>query len=88
MMPFITRLDLLKVQQKTQYIQHVPCIILSANSENQIKREALQLGATDFLSKPVDPGDLVLRAQNGLMVKRHHNHLTNYAVELERQARE
>jgi putative two-component system response regulator len=88
MMPFITGLDLLKVRQKTQYIQHIPFIILSANSENQIKREALKLGATDFLSKPVDPSDLVLRVQNALMVKRHHDHLTNYAVELERQVRE
>ena len=63
MMPHITGLDLLKVRQKTQSLQHIPFIILSANSENQIKREALQLGATDFLSKPVDPSDLILRVQ-------------------------
>ena len=88
MMPHITGLDLLKIRQKTAALQHVPFIILSANSENQIKREALQLGATDFLSKPVDPSDLILRVQNALTVKRHHDHLANYAVELERQVRE
>ena len=88
MMPHITGLDLLKVRQKTRTFQHIPFIILSANSENQIKREALQSGATDFLSKPVDPNDLILRVQNALTVKRHHDHLANYAVELERQVRE
>jgi putative two-component system response regulator len=88
MMPHITGLDLLNVRQKTVSMQHIPFIILSANSENQIKREALQLGATDFLSKPVDPSDLILRVQNALTVKRHHDHLANYAVELERQVRE
>ncbi|MFK7769240.1 MAG: HD domain-containing phosphohydrolase [Mariniblastus sp.] len=88
MMPHITGLDLLKVRQKTPAFQPIPFIILSANSENQIKREALQLGATDFLSKPVDPSDLILRVQNALTVKRHHDHLANYAVELEKQVRE
>ncbi|MFT5300334.1 MAG: putative two-component system response regulator [Mariniblastus sp.] len=88
MMPHITGLDLLKVRQKTPAFQHIPFIILSANSENQIKRDALQLGATDFLSKPVDPNDLILRVQNALTVKRHHDHLANYATELERQVRE
>ncbi|MEL7496431.1 MAG: HD domain-containing phosphohydrolase [Planctomycetota bacterium] len=88
MMPHITGLDLLKIRKKSAAIQHIPFIILSANAENQIKREALQLGATDFLAKPVDPSDLILRVQNALIVKRHHDHLTNYAVELERQVRE
>ena len=88
MMPHITGLDLLKVRQKTASLQHIPFIILSANSENQIKRDALKLGATDFLSKPVDPSDLTVRVQNALIVKRHHDHLANYAIELERQVRE
>ncbi|MDG1874524.1 MAG: response regulator [Mariniblastus sp.] len=85
MMPHITGLDLLKVRQKNSQLQNIPFIILSANSDNQIKREALKLGATDFLSKPVDPSDLTLRVQNALTVKRHHDHLASYAVELERQ---
>lgn len=88
MMPHVTGLDLLKIRQKSPTIQHIPFIILSANSEAQIKRDALQLGASDFLSKPVDPSDLVLRVQNALTVKRHHDHLANYAVELEKQVRE
>lgn len=87
MMPHVTGLDLLKVRQRTSTLQHIPFIILSANSENQTKREALQLGATEFLAKPVDPLDLVLRVQNALIVKRHYDHLENYAVELEKQVR-
>lgn len=88
MMPHVTGLDLLQVRQKAAKMQHIPFIILSASSENQIKRDALQFGATDFLSKPVDPSELVLRVQNALTVKRHHDYLANYAIELERQVRE
>ena len=88
MMPHVTGLDLLRMRRKEPSICHLPFIILSANSENQIKREALSLGATDFLGKPVDPSDLIVRVQNSLTVKRHQDHLANHAVELERQVRE
>jgi len=87
MMPNVTGLDLLRERQKDQTLMLVPFIILSANAENQIKREALALGATDFLSKPVDASDLTVRVQNSLMVKRHHDHIANYATELEQQVR-
>jgi len=86
-MPHVTGIDLLKVRQKTVSLQHIPFIILSANCEKQTKREALKLGATDFLSKPVDPSDLTVRVQNALTVKRHHDHLINYAAKLEKQVR-
>ena len=87
MMPNVTGLDLLAKRQQDQEIMTIPFIILSANSENQIKREALALGATDFLAKPVDPSDLTVRVRNSLTVKRQHDHLANYATELEQQVR-
>lgn len=87
MMPNVTGLDLLAERQHDQEIMRIPFIILSANSENQIKREALVLGATDFISKPVDASDLTVRVRNSLTVKRQHDHLANYASELERQVK-
>ena len=87
MMPNVTGLDLLLERQKDPSLTLVPFIILGANAENRIKREALALGATDLLSKPVDASDLTVRVQNLLMVKRHHDHLANYATELEEQVR-
>ncbi|MEM9941682.1 MAG: HD domain-containing phosphohydrolase [Planctomycetota bacterium] len=87
MMPHITGLELLKIRERKNVFQHIPFIILSANSEAQIKREALELGATDFLSKPVDSSDLTLRVKNSLIVKRHMDHLANYAEELKEEVR-
>jgi putative two-component system response regulator len=88
MMPHFSGLELLNLRQKHDSMRHIPFIILSANSENQIKRDALKLGATDFLSKPVDPNDLVLRVQNALTVKRHYDYLATYATQLEVQVKE
>ncbi len=88
MMPHMSGIDLLKLRQQDNSIKHIPFIILSANSEKTIKREALKLGATDFLAKPVDAVDLVLRVQNSLVIKQHQDHLTEYAVELEKKVQQ
>lgn len=88
MMPHVSGMDLLRARYDREDLQHIPFIILTANTENETKRQALKLGATDFLNKPVDPNDLVLRVQNALIIKRHHDHLANYANDLESQVRE
>jgi putative two-component system response regulator len=41
------------------------------------------LGASDFLSKPVDPTDMIPRVQNVLTVKQYHDHLREYSHRLE-----
>jgi len=88
MMPHVTGLDILKARQHDASLQTIPFITLSATSETPIKRQALALGATDFLAKPVDASDLTVRVKNSLTVKRHHDQLANYANELERQVLE
>jgi EAL domain-containing protein (putative c-di-GMP-specific phosphodiesterase class I)/GGDEF domain-containing protein len=39
---------------------------------------ALKLGATDFLSKPVDASELVLRVRNTLAFRQYHNRMINF----------
>ena len=87
MMPHITGIELLRLRLKAKLMQHIPFIVLSANSEKNIKREALKLGATDFLAKPVDPVDLVLRVKNSLFVKKYQDDLKTLAVHLEEQVK-
>ncbi len=85
MMPHVTGLDILRARQSITSAQYTPFIILSATSDTETKRTALELGASEFLNKPVDPSDLTLRVQNALLVKAHQDHLANYAEELSRQ---
>lgn len=84
-MPHVNGLEILQARQSHTSAQYTPFIILSANGNTETKRKALELGATDFLSKPVDPIDLTLRVQNALLVKAHQDHLQNYAQDLSRQ---
>lgn len=87
MMPEVSGIEILaKIRGKPE-LHSVPVVILNAVGDARIKQKALQLGATDFLTKPVDPSELVLRVGNALVVKAHHDHLENYSVRLEQQVR-
>lgn len=87
MMPEVSGIEILQHLRADHRLAHIPVVILTAVGDARIKRKALELGATDFLTKPVDPSELVLRVNNALMVKAHYDHLANYSVQLERQVR-
>ncbi|MCA9197777.1 MAG: response regulator [Planctomycetales bacterium] len=86
-MPGINGLDILAKMRSHPLTKYLPVLILTAATDPETKFRALELGATDFLSKPVDPGDLAPRVRNALMVKSHQDHLKHYADELARQVR-
>ncbi len=87
MMPEISGIEVLQQIRDIPALQHVPVLILTAVGDARIKQKALELGASDFLTKPVDPSELVLRVGNSLVVKTHYDHLTDYSEKLEQQVR-
>jgi putative two-component system response regulator len=87
-MPEVSGLDILRMRQKERELKYTPVIVLTASTGDEVKRAALDLGATDFLAKPVDPNDLVPRVRNTLLIKAHHDNLQNYADTLNHQVEE
>jgi putative two-component system response regulator len=87
MMPAVSGLDILRMMQADEDLKHIPVIVLTAADSEEIKMEALELGATDFLNKPVNLPELVLRVRNVLFVKAHQDHLKDYARELAHEVR-
>jgi cyclic di-GMP phosphodiesterase len=83
MMPGVSGLDILATLRSDSNWVGLPVIILTASSDLQTKRQALDLGANDFLNKPVDPNELIPRVQNVLTVKSYHDHLREYSDRLE-----
>ena len=65
----------LKQADKTKII---PIVVVSsfADVENRVK--ALEAGADDFLSKPIDQVELRARVQSLLKVKMFNDHMVNY----------
>src|ERR1019366_6910076 len=64
----------------------IPIIIVTAQTDREARLAALDAGAEDFLSKPVDRAELWLRVRNLLRLKRLSDLLEKHQVSLEAQA--
>ena len=62
MMPQMSGLDVLTRIRADARFRRLPCVILTAAGQEQQYRRAMQLGATDFLTKPFSPKKLYARA--------------------------
>jgi putative two-component system response regulator len=61
----------------------VPFLVLTADATPATRRRALELGARDFLTKPLDRIELLLRVRNLLQVKSLQDRLQEQNQELE-----
>jgi len=66
-MPVLSGLDLLEQFRKTPALAAIPVIILSAYHEINDRVTGLDLGADDFLAKPVDVDELLARVRRQLL---------------------
>ena len=58
MMPRLSGLDVLRRIREQDRFKSMPCIILTAGGDAKHERDALELGATEFLTKPFSPKKL------------------------------
>ena len=78
LMPGVSGFDILQVMSSDAELRYVPVIMLTAAISAETKLRALELGATDFLAKPVDPSELTLRLRNTLMFKAYRDRLAHF----------
>ncbi len=67
----------------------IPILVFTADTTLAAKQRALKLGASDFIAKPVESTELMLRVRNFLRMRRMHLALSdeNVALEARVQAR-
>jgi DNA-binding response OmpR family regulator len=61
MMPYATGLEVLAETRRMPHRREIPVIILTAKGQDADRRQALDLGATDFFTKPFSPKKLLAR---------------------------
>jgi putative two-component system response regulator len=81
-MPGVNGIDILRATRSDPSTQHIPILVLTAHDDQDVKHVCLDLGATDFLVKPVDPMELVPRVRNTLQIKSFQDQLTQDADDL------
>ncbi len=74
-MPDLSGFDILAAMRADTTFAHVPVIVLTSSTDAPTKLKALELGANDFLAKPVDPSELALRLRNHLALKAYQDRL-------------
>jgi len=69
MMAPLDGFEVLAWMRTERTLRHVPVIVLTSAADAETKLRALELGAADFLAKPVDASELALRLRNALAAK-------------------
>jgi DNA-binding response OmpR family regulator len=88
MMPHVDGLAILHALRSAGDEIFLPVIVLTADANEETKRAALSAGATDFLLKPLDHLEVVLRIANLLEMRRLHVQLDTQRVAMEEALRE
>jgi putative two-component system response regulator len=87
MMPGISGLELLTQIRARPSMAHLPILILTASAHRETRLQALESGATDFLTKPVDPSELLPRVRNALVMQAFHRRIQDHAIQMEAEVR-
>ncbi|MBI5196532.1 MAG: response regulator [Nitrospirae bacterium] len=88
MMPEMDGYEACKKLKENPETQHIPVVMVTALTERELRIKGLEVGANDFLAKPVDHAELMVRTKNLLMVKEFEDFLQNHNKILEEQVAE
>ena len=85
MMNGMTGLEAVKQMRQIYSLEGVPIVVVTALEEQSIKYQALESGATDFISKPIDPYECKVRCRNMLHLRQQQKIILNRAQFLEQR---
>ena len=87
-MPHLNGFEVLERLNKIHTDSYIPVLILTAQNDQETKLRALQLGAKDFLTKPFDQTEVLLRIQNLLEVRLLHQQQRDLNKVLDQRVRD
>jgi PAS domain S-box-containing protein len=82
-LPEITGLEVLKIIRETHSVTQLPVIMVTGKSQSEDIVEALNLGANDYVTKPIDFPVALARIRTQLSLKRAEEALRTASEELE-----
>ena len=65
-MPEMTGIEVIEALRAHAGTEEVPILMITANDQREVRHAALEAGATDFLTKPIDNKELFTRVRNML----------------------
>lgn len=83
MMPKMDGFEVARRLKEGEETRIIPIVMVTSLKEVEDRVKGLEVGAEDFLTKPVDKTELRARVQSLLKVKAYNDHMRNYQKELE-----
>lgn len=88
MMPHMSGRDLLREVRKDSDLRSIPVVFLTARAGVEARVESLDAGADDYLTKPFDEGELLVRIRNLLQARAQEKELAELNRRLEAKVEE
>lgn len=82
MMPEVDGLAFIRAFREIPGFAEIPVLMITANDQKDVRYEALQGGANDFLNKPIDRVEFLARARNMLSLRTGQKFLADRAEHL------
>ena len=82
MMPGINGFEVCRQLKLADQTKTIPIVMVTALREKAHRVKALEAGADDFLSKPVDSTELEIRIKSLLRIKSYHDELLDNYIEI------
>ncbi|MCP4687640.1 MAG: response regulator [Desulfobacterales bacterium] len=83
MMPGIDGFEVCRILKQDEKTRAIPVVMVTALKEREKRIKAMEAGADDFLSKPVDSAELLIRVKSLLRLKSYHDHAAEMGVKAE-----
>lgn len=79
MMPGMDGVEFIRRFRGTAGREEIPLLMITANDEREVRYQALDSGANDFLTKPIDKHEFLARTRNMLALRVSQKHLADRA---------
>lgn len=86
-MPWLSGIDVLNLLRAEIVDDYVPVIVLTAQTDMATRQQALAAGAKDFITKPFEDWEVLLRIQNMLETRMYYMRQVDRANILEQEVR-
>ena len=84
MMPDISGYDVCRAIRARPETQMLPVVMVTALDQSEERVKGIEAGADDFISKPINPPELLARVRSLLRIKELHEQVQSQANELSR----
>lgn len=84
-MPDLSGQEVLQTLQSHSQTQQIPVIFVTAETNPQIEANALEMGAVDFITKPINPVVLIARVKTHLRLRHREQELAALYAELDQK---